>query len=278
MSTKVAIQGITASFHEVAAHKFFGKEIECIDCMTFVDLFEALKNDKADFAVMAIENTVAGSLLQNYGLLQEYHFNIIGEVYLRIEMMLMALPGSKIEELDTVQSHPIAIRQCHHYLHSMKNVKLIEKEDTALCAKEIAEKQLKNVAAVANEAAAERFGLEILERNIETNKKNYTRFVILSKQPIHEEKNDKASIIFNLPHDPGSLAKVLTVLADHNINLTKIQSVPIIGTPYKYNFHIDVIWENYGDFQNALKAIDSITLNLSILGEYPRENFDLLLS
>jgi prephenate dehydratase len=278
MSTRVAIQGITTSFHEVAAQKFFGKDIKCVDCMTFVDLFEALKNDQADYAVMAIENTVAGSLLQNYGLLQEYHFNIIGEVYLRIEMMLMALPGTKIEDLDTVQSHPIAIRQCHHFLHSLEHVKLIEKEDTALCAKHIAEHKITGSAAVANEAAANHFGLEILARNIETNKKNYTRFVILSKQPVIDEKNNKASIIFNLPHDPGSLAKVLTVLAEHEINLTKIQSVPIIGTPYKYNFHVDVIWEKYANFQNALKAIDSITLNLSVLGEYPRENFDLLLS
>lgn len=276
MSIKVAIQGITTSFHEMAAKKFFGDDIQSVDCMTFVDLFEALKKGKADYAVMAIENTVAGSLLQNYGLLQEYHFSIIGEVYLRIEMMFMALPGTKLEEIDIVQSHPIAIRQCHHFLHGLPNVKLMEQEDTALCAKNISEFKLQNTAAVANELAADYFGLEILKRNIETNKKNYTRFVILSKSQKKSSENNKASLFFNLTHDPGSLAKVLTVLAEKNINLTKIQSVPIIGSPYKYNFHVDLEWEDQTDYAAALKAIDPYTINLSILGEYPKANFDLI--
>lgn len=276
---KIAIQGIATSFHEVAAMKFFGEDITSVECWTFVELCEKLKTDEADFAVMAIENTVAGSLLQNYGLLQEYNFHIIGEVYLRIEMMLMALKGTKLEDIHTVQSHPIAIRQCHQYLHNMGDgnteVKLLEKEDTAACAKEISDKQLVGYAAVANGAAAEKFDLEIVARNIETNPNNFTRFVVLSKKEVISEDHNKASLFFNLPHDPGSLAKVLQIFAEFNINLTKIQSVPIIGSPYKYNFHIDIIWDDYQNYKKALKSVEEYTVNLSVLGEYKKGEFKI---
>ena len=272
---RIAIQGIATSFHEVAAMKFFGDDITSVECWTFVELCEKLKNDEADFAVMAIENTVAGSLLQNYGLLQEYKFHIIGEVYLRIEMMLMALKGTALKDIHTVQSHPIAIRQCHQYLHNLPDVKLLEKEDTAACAKEISDKQLTGYGAVANAAAAPKFGLEIIAENIETNPNNFTRFVVLSKNEVKSEVHDKASLFFNLPHDPGSLAKVLQVFAAFEINLTKIQSVPIIGSPYKYNFHIDVIWESYQNFLDVLKEVTNYTVNLSVLGEYQKGEFKI---
>lgn len=275
MANRIAIQGIEASFHEVAAQKYFGNNIETVKCLSFQDLCDALKNDSADFAVMAIENSIAGSLLQNYGLLQEFNFKIIGEVYLRIIMNLMALPGTKLEDIEYVQSHPIAIRQCSKFLGELKNVHLEEKEDTAICAKNIAENQWRNVAAVANEAAAELFGLDILAHGIETNKKNFTRFLVLAKNAIPSELNKKASLFFQLPHDPGALAKILVIFAENEINLTKIQSVPIVGKPYEYNFHVDLEWEDYAKFTNSMTAIGKIAVNIEILGEYQKGIYDI---
>lgn len=271
---KIAIQGITTSFHDVAAKKHFGPNIETIDCWTFTELCEALQNGDADYAVMAIENSIAGSLLQNYGLLQDYNFKIIGEIFLRIEMNLMALPEETISSITTVQSHPIAIRQCSKYLHKLTEVKLLEKEDTAACAKEIATQKLKGFAAVANKAAAEKFGLKILASNIETNKNNFTRFVVLSKNQTVNQNNNKATVLFHLTHDPGSLASVLNLFSKYRINLTKIQSVPIVGKPYRYNFHVDVQWENYQDFEVVKQEILPLTLHFSILGEYQKGDFD----
>lgn len=270
MKGKIAIQGIESSFHEEAAYKYFGDKIETIKCLSFQDLCISLNKGESDFAVMAIENSIAGSLLQNYTLLQEYHFNIIGEIFLRIRMNLMALPGTKIEDLKIVQSHPIAIRQCSKFLTGLESVLLEEKEDTAICAKNIAQNKLLNVAAVASASAADIFGLEILAKSIETNKKNFTRFIILSKSPEKNNLRNKATLFFQLPHDPGALAKILNILAVYSINLTKIQSVPIVGKPYEYNFHVDMIWELYTNFQKAIAAIKEISVNLQILGEYEK--------
>jgi len=270
LKKKIAIQGIESSFHEEAAYKYFGTDIETIKCLSFQDLCESLKNGESDFAIMAIENSIAGSLLQNYTLLQEYNFNIIGEIFLRIKMNLMALPGTKIEDIEVAQSHPIAIRQCSKFLTGLKGVLLEEKEDTAICAKNIAKQQLTNVAAVASASAAEIFGLEILAKSIETNKKNFTRFIILSKTPEKDKLRNKATLFFQLPHDPGALAKILNILAAYSINLTKIQSVPIVGKPYEYNFHVDMIWESYTNFQKAITTIQGIAVNLQILGEYKK--------
>jgi prephenate dehydratase len=271
---KIAIQGIETSFHDVAAKKYFGNEIILDECMSFTDLCESLENDRSDYAVMAIENSIAGSLLQNYGLLQEYNFNIIGEVYLRIEMALMALPGEQVSNIKTVQSHPIAIRQCSKYLNALENTTLLEKEDTAACAQEISEKRLIGYAAVANVAAAKKFGLNVLANNIETNKNNFTRFVVLGKCSTENSTNNKASLMFSLNHEQGSLAGVLNLFVDYKINLTKIQSVPIVGSPYKYNFHVDVEWNDYTSFQFAKKNIISITENFLVLGEYTHGDFD----
>jgi prephenate dehydratase len=270
LNKKIAIQGIESSFHEEAAYKYFGENIETIKCLSFQDLCSSLKKDESDFAVMAIENSIAGSLLQNYTLLQEYNFNIIGEIFLRIRMNLMALPGTKIKDLKIAQSHPIAIRQCSKFLTELEGVLLEEKEDTAICAKNIAEKKLINVAAVASASAAEIFGLEILAKSIETNKKNFTRFIILSKSPEKNNIRNKATLFFQLPHDPGALAKILTILAEYSINLTKIQSVPIVGKPYEYNFHVDMIWESYTTFKKAISTIRKNSVNLQILGEYEK--------
>lgn len=275
MKKKIAIQGIESSFHEEAAYKYFGKEIETVKCLSFQDLCESLKSGESDFAVMAIENSIAGSLLQNYTLLQEYNFSILGEVYLRIKMNLMALPGTKLGDLNVAQSHPIAIRQCSQFLKGLDNVLLEEKEDTAICAKHIAENKTEGVAAVASESAAEIFGLEILAKGIETNKKNFTRFLILSNEPELSESDTKATLFFQLPHDPGALAKILNILAAYSINLTKIQSVPIVGMPYEYNFHVDMEWELYSSFKKALTVIEGIAVNLQILGEYKKGLIDI---
>ncbi|MFT6716434.1 MAG: prephenate dehydratase [Saprospiraceae bacterium] len=271
---KIAIQGIETSFHDVAAKKYFGEHIELDECMSFTKLCESLKSNGSDFAVMAIENSIAGSLLQNYGLLQEYNFHIIGEVFLRIEMNLMSLPGQKLDDIKTVQSHPIAIRQCSKYLQRLTGATLLEKEDTAACAQEIAEKQLEGFAAVANIAAAAKFGLNVLAKNIETNKNNFTRFVVLGKSANENKKNNKATLMFSLNHEQGSLAAVLNLFTEHKINLTKIQSVPIVGLPYKYNFHVDIEWSAYDNFQSIKKSIVSLTENFQVLGEYTHGDFD----
>jgi prephenate dehydratase len=271
---KIAIQGIETSFHDVAAKKHFGNDIKLDECMSFTDLCESLHTDNSKYAVMAIENSIAGSLLQNYGLLQDYNFHIIGEVYLRIEMNLMALPGQKLEDITTIQSHPIAIRQCSKYLQQLKNTTLLEKEDTAACAQEIAKKNMKGFAAVANIAAAKKFGLNVLAENIETNTNNFTRFVVLGKSPTESTSNNKATLMFSLNHEQGSLAAVLNLFALHNVNLTKIQSVPIIGHPYKYNFHVDVEWKDYQEYLTAKVNVVSITENFQVLGEYKHGDFE----
>lgn len=276
MNKTIAIQGIEASFHEVAAQKYFGNEISTIKCLSFQDLCDALKNKNADYAIMAIENSIAGSLLQNYGLLQEYNFKVIGEVYLRIKMNIMALPSTKLEDLKFVQSHPIAIRQCSHFLKSLPNVQVEEKEDTAICAKNISQNKLTGVAAIASEAAAEHFGLEILAKGIETNKQNFTRFLVLSNTKGTDIENNKASIFFQLPHDPGALANILNLFAKGKMNLTKIQSVPIIGKPYEYNFHLDFEWKDYKNYLYVIKNVREISENLEILGEYKKGIIDII--
>ncbi len=273
---KIAIQGITASFHEVAAQKYFGNDISSVECMSFHDLCEALKKGEADYAVMAIENSIFGSILENYALLQKYRFNIIGEVYLRIQQCLMALPGTKIEDLKFIESHPVAIRQCAEYLEKLDHALLVDKEDTAAVAKKIAEEKLVGVAAVASKAAAEKFGLEILAENIETNKQNFTRFLILSKTAKVSDKNNKTSISFQLSHHPGSLAKVLNIFHEKNINLTKIQSSPVIGKPYQYTFHVDLTWDSKSNYDEALKAITTFATDIIILGEYEKGDFNNL--
>lgn len=273
---KVAIQGIAACFHEMAAQKYFNDEIQIVPCMTFHDLCESLEAGQADYAVMAIENSIAGSLLQNYALLMKYEFQIVGEVYLNIQMNLMALPGQDIGKLKTVQSHPIALSQCADFLWSLPHLRWVEVEDTAWSAKDIAENKKCGVAAVANTLAAEKYGLDILARRIETHKQNFTRFLILSKRQQKVFFSDKASSCLLLKHEKGSLSKVLNVLALHQVNLTKIQSVPIIGKPYEYQFHVDMEWENYEAYQKAINEISPFATSVKVLGEYKKGNYELL--
>jgi prephenate dehydratase len=270
----VAIQGIATSFHEVAAMQYFNEPIDTLECLSFHELCENLKLGHCDVAVMAIENSIAGSILPNYFLLQEYHFNIVGEIYLPIHMHLLAMPGVKISDIKTIESHPMAIRQCSDYLHRLNGVEIRESDDTALSAKHIAEKKLKTTAAIANEFAAKKFGLEILEKRIETHKKNFTRFLILSSKTRSVEDANKASMCFEVRDEVGSLADVLTVFKKHAINLTKIQSIPIIGRPSEYSIHIDVEWNKRKDYDKAIQVVLRQVRNLNVLGEYRKAKIE----
>ena len=268
MSVKVAIQGAKASFHEGAAFKYFGNDIEVIECDTFKRTCEYLKQGKADFIVMAIENSIAGSLLPNYNLLRDYKFHIVGEVYLSIQQNLMALPGVKLKDIKHIESHPIAIRQCEEYLAELEGVNITEGRDTAAVAKMIAEKKLMDTAAIASTLAAETYGLEIIEKRIETNKKNATRFLILSNEVMEIKNANKASLSFQIGNSVGSLATILQCFAEQNINLSKIQSMPVIGKRNEYDFFVDVEWKKQTEYDAAIRKVLKHTINFNIMGEY----------
>lgn len=267
---RVAIQGIATSFHEVAALTYFNQPIETVECLSFHKLCEALKNSKADVAVMAIENAIAGSILPNYFLLQDYHFSIVGELYLPIHMHLLALPGVKIEDIKSIESHPMAIRQCSEFLFGLKGVEIRESDDTAVSAKRVKQLKLKDTAAIANEHAAKKFGLKILEKRIETNKKNFTRFLILNRKSNGKIESNKASISFEVANQVGSLADALTTFKEKGINLSKIQSIPIIGRPSEYSIHVDVEWKKRKNYDEAIREVLRQVKNLNILGEYKK--------
>ncbi|HMU97659.1 MAG TPA: prephenate dehydratase [Chitinophagales bacterium] len=273
MKTKIAIQGFKASFHEIAAIKFFGEEIETVECGSFTKLFDVMANQQADFAVCAIENSLAGSLLNNYANIGNSNLEIIGEVYLRIGMNLMALEGQKIEDLEEVHSHPIALLQCRNFFRNYPNIQIVESSDTALSAEEIYKNQIKKRGAVASKRAAKINHLEILAEDIHDNKRNFTRFLILedkSKVNSRSEFINKASISFRAFHTPGSLAKILTVIGEHQINLTKIQSLPVIGEEWQYYMYADLEFEDKNAYQTMKKQIEPLCKELKILGEYER--------
>ena len=265
---RVAIQGIKASFHEEAAFKFFGTDIETIECESFKKTCEVLKNRQADYVVMAIENSIAGSLLPNYSLLREYNFSIVGEVYLAIQLHLMALPGVKFEDIKYVQSHPIAIRQCSDFFDEFPQLQVVESSDTAACAKKIREENLTDTAAIANTLAAKLYDLEIMERRIESNKKNYTRYLILANKPLENIEINKASLSFQVGNAVGALAEVLNIFAENKINLSKIQSMPVLGKRNEYNFYVDIEWKNQANYDTAIRKVLKHTVNFTIMGEY----------
>lgn len=271
---KVAIQGIAGSFHDIAAKEFFkGEEVEIIACETFKQVFETMRSDSSLFALVAIENTIAGSLLANHHLLKESGLKIIGEQKLRICHNLAALPGQSIDDIKEAYSHPIALMQCGDFLQTNKHIKAIESDDTASSAKRVAEEGIKGHAAICGELAAEIYGLEIVARGIETNKRNFTRFLAITDSwnaddIIKNQNVDKASLVFTLPHEEGSLAKVLSILSYYDMNLTKIQSLPIVGREWEYQFYTDLKFENYLKYKQALDAIGPLTKDLQILGEY----------
>ncbi len=272
--TRVAIQGIATSFHEVAAMTYFGEPIETVECLSFHDLCESLKHGDSDYAVMAIENSIAGSILPNYFLLQSYHFSIIGELYLPIHMHLLALPGVKLEDIRCIESHPMAIRQCSEFIYMLNGIEVRESDDTALSAKRVKEQKLKDTAAIANEFAAKKFGLQILEKRIETHKKNFTRFLVLAKRSTPQTESNKASLSFEVANEAGSLAEALMIFKNNNINLTKIQSIPIIGKPSEYSIHIDVEWKRRKSYDDALRQVLRQVKNLNVLGEYRKAKIE----
>jgi prephenate dehydratase len=268
---RIAVQGIVGSFHEDAALKYFNEKIKVVECKSFTSVCQLVDTDQVDFAVMAIENSIAGSLLKNYQLIRDYHLKIIGEIYLHIQMNLMAIEGVKPADITDIYSHPIALQQCMEYLEKyFPNVELHEGIDTAGAAKFISETRPLNAAAIGNLRSAELYKLEVLETGIETNKKNYTRFLILSKHGNPTEKANKASLCFEVGHFYGSLARVLNVFAENEINLTKIQSVPVIGKPNEYTFHVDIEWEKPENYNKALHQVLKSVSSLAILGEYER--------
>jgi prephenate dehydratase len=266
---RVAIQGIKASFHEEAAFKFFGKDIETVECNSFKETCETMQDGKADFVIMAIENSIAGSLLPNYTLIREYNFAVVGEVYIPIQLNLMALPGVKFEDVKYAISHPIAIRQCVDFFYDFPHIQVMEANDTAACAKRISDEQLKDTVAIANTLAAELYGLNIIERRIESNKKNYTRFLILKSDKTEELKDiNKASICFQVGNYVGALTKVLNIFAEQEVNLTKIQSMPVLGKRNDYYFYVDMEWKNTEQYDKAIRQALKYTVNFNIMGEY----------
>ncbi len=271
-STRVAIQGYEGSFHQEAARHYFGPEVAVIACANFRDLIRVASSKKeSDGGVMAIENSIAGSILANYNLLQKSNLRITGEIYLQIRQNLLVNPGVRLEDIREVHSHPMAIQQCLDYLDRY-DWKLIETEDTALSAKHVRQHHSKHVAAIASKLAAELFGLRILTPNIHTMKNNYTRFLILqraeSTKPV--DQANKASVNFHTDHSRGSLAKVLTAVADGGINLSKLQSFPIPGSDWQYSFHADMEFENLDQFERVIKCMEPITAALKIYGVYKK--------
>lgn len=267
----IAIQGGNGAFHEIAARNYFDTEIKVKPCETFEDITNAIAKKEVDFGIMAIENTVGGSLIPNYVLLKESPVKIIGEEYLRVKQNLLALKGQNIEDLKEVHSHYMAIAQCRRFFKNYPEIKLVESTDTALSAAEIQENNLVGRGAISSDLAAELYGLEILKPEIETNKRNYTRFLILAHEDVEDNNTkdcSKSSLCFSLPHKKGSLSQILSILAFYDLDLTKIQSLPIVGKEFQYLFYLDLSFENYKKYKQSLNAIEPLVTDLQILGEY----------
>ena len=271
---RIAIQGVSGAFHDIAARQFFTEEeVEIIPCITFKEVFDAVQKSDEVLGIVAIENTIAGSLLQNYNLLRESGGVVGGEHKLRISHCICALPGQKLEEISEVYSHPIALRQCEDFLEHYHHLRAVESDDTALSAKEIADQHIVGRAAICSSFAAQLYGLDILADGIETNKRNFTRFLVVA-HPDHATRIlpsiqvDKSSIVFTLPHEEGSLAKVLSILSFYRVNLTKIQSLPILGREWEYQFYISLTFDNYERYRQSLDAVRPLLKDFQVFGEY----------
>ena len=270
MIHRVAIQGIRGSFHHIVSQQYFVDSVEVKECLTFDKVVDCLLKDEVDAAIMAIENSIVGSIIPNYALIDNHHLHVIGEHYLDIQHHLMALPNQNISDILEVYSHPMALLQCKEFFKKHPHIKLIEDKDTAEVAERIQQKQLKNVGAVASTLASKLFNLEIISESIQTIKHNETRFVIVktTNSEIPKTEINKASLKFELDHKRGSLAAVLNVLSDCNLNLTKIQSLPKIETPWKYSFFVDITFEDYKEYEKAKSILQLMAQNFKILGEY----------
>jgi len=266
----IAIQGAEGSNHHKVARDFYGDDVQLKECLSFDVLVDSLLNQTASKGIMAIENTIAGSIIPNYALIDANNLHISGEEYLNIHHHLMALPGQKIADIKEVCSHPMALLQCKEFFKTYPHIKLVEDVDTAEVAKRIAKHQLEGVAAIAPKMAADIFGLEVLEDEIQTMKENATRFVIVQTEKPNNgiDQINKASLKFQLDHQRGSLAAILNVLSDCKMNLTKIQSLPVIEAPWKYSFFVDVTFDNYKDYQKVIAIIEIMAAEFKVLGTY----------
>ncbi len=271
---RIAIQGRIGSFHDIAAHIYFeGEQVQIICCSTFEQVYDEIRRDPTVIGMTAIENTIAGSLLRNYELLRDSGTTVVGEHKLHIRHCICCLPEDDWDTIEEIHSHPVALMQCRQFLAQHPTMKAVETEDTAGAAEEIMERQLRGRAAICHAEAARLYGMKVLEDSIEDNKHNFTRFLVVSDprkadflRPL--EKADKSSLVFSLPHEQGALSKVLTILSFYNINLTKIQSLPIIGHEWEYLFYVDVTYDNLTRYRQSIDAITPLTKELKILGEY----------
>lgn len=270
MIKTVAIQGVKGSFHHIVSQQYFEKGIDIIECLTFDKAVDSLMNKESDAVIMAIENSIAGSIIPNYALIDNHHLHIVGEHYLDVQHNLLALSGQSIEDIKEVYSHPMALLQCKEFFKKHPHIKLVEDKDTAEVALRIHEKQLKGVGAIASKLAAELFELDILAPSIQTIAHNETRFVIVKREnhEIPESEINKASFKFSLDHKRGSLATILNVMSDCKLNLTKIQSLPIVDTPWKYAFFVDITFADYKDCIKAKSIMNIMAQDFKILGEY----------
>ncbi len=270
MGLRIAIQGIKGSNHHQVAREYFDGDVQLVECMSFDYLVDRLLDGSADKGIMAIENSIAGSIIPNYALVYHNKLHIIGEHYLSIHHNLMALEGQTISDIGEVRSHPMALLQCKEFFRDYPHIKLVEDVDTAETAKQIQQKQLKGVGAIAPKVAAELYGLEILASDIQTIKNNATRFIIVNttNKEVPRQEINKASVRFVTDHKRGSLAAILNVMSDCLLNLTKIQSLPIIETPWKYAFFVDVTFEKYDNFAKAKSLLDIMSEDFRVLGEF----------
>ncbi len=270
MIKTVAIQGVKGSFHHIVSQQFFEKPVDVIECLTFDRVVDSLITKECDAAIMALENSIVGSIIPNYALIDKYDLHIVGEHYLDIQHNLMVLPGQRIEDIEEVYSHPMALLQCKEFFKQYPHIKLVEDKDTAEVAQRIHEKKLKGVGAIASTMAADIFELDVLATSIQTIKHNETRFVIVKRtnSEVSENEISKASVKFESDHKRGSLAAILNVMSDCKLNLTKIQSLPIIETPWKYAFFVDVTFEKYVNFKKSKSIIDIMGEGFKVLGEY----------
>ena len=274
MKQIIGIQGVKGSYHHGVALSYFGNDIEINECMSFQELVYSLEKGVCTDAVMAIENSIAGSIIPNYAYIDEHDLTICGEFYLPIHHCLMALEGQSIADIKEVYSHPMALLQCKEFFKQHSHIKLIEDADTAEVGKRISEKQLKGVAAIAGKTAAQIYGLKVLAEEIQTIKTNSTRFFILNKKEdsgVKEEDINKASLKFVLDHKRGSLAAILNVLSDCRMNLTKIQSLPVIEEPWKYAFFVDITFEEFEAYKKAISVLEIMTTEFKILGAYKNQ-------
>ncbi len=271
---KIAIQGIKGSFHDIAAHQYYpNEEVELICCDTFEEIFQQMRDDYSRLGLMAIENTIAGSLLHNYELLRESGMTIIGEHKLHIEHSIMCLPEDDWDTITEVNSHPVALMQCRNFLASHPQIKVVEADDTAGSAEMISRKHLRGHAAICHAGAAPLYGMKVLEQGIEDNKHNYTRFLLMCDPWSADKLRDlhttnKSSMVFTLAHEEGSLSQVLSIFSFYKINLTKIQSLPIIGREWEYMFYVDVSYDDYVRYRQSIDAVRPLLRELKVLGEY----------